>query len=113
MDQEKLLVVWTSGDRDVALKMVFMYGHNAKIHGWWKQVTLLVWGASAKLLAGDEALQAEIKEMLEAGVRVIACKQCATEYGVVETLEALGIEVFYTGQFLTEWVKSGAPVLTF
>ena len=27
---DKLMVLWTSGDRDVALKMVFMYTLNAK-----------------------------------------------------------------------------------
>ena len=34
-EPSKLSVLCTSGDRDVALKMVFMYANNAKINGWW------------------------------------------------------------------------------
>ena len=39
---EELVVLWTSGDREVALKMVFMYATNSKKKGWWKEVTLVV-----------------------------------------------------------------------
>ena len=53
-DSSKLFVLWTSGDREVALKMVFMYTYNAKKYGWWKDITLVVWGPSAKLLSGDK-----------------------------------------------------------
>ena len=51
---EKMVIVWTSGDREVALKMVFMYTLNAKTRGWWEDITLVVWGPSAKLLTEDE-----------------------------------------------------------
>ena len=41
-DSEKLVVLWTSGDREVALKMVFMYTFNVKninggmiLHYWY------------------------------------------------------------------------------
>ena len=30
-NKDKLVVVWTSGDREVALKMVFMYTINSKL----------------------------------------------------------------------------------
>lgn len=111
--QEKLLMVWTSGEIEVAKKMVFMYSMNAKLHGWWDEVTLLVWGASSKLLATDAGLQEELKPVQDAGVRVIACKACAEKFGVVPELEDLGIEVFYTGEFLTDWIKSGDKYITF
>lgn len=113
MENVELLVVWTSGDPDVALRMVFMYCANAMKHGWWDEVTLLVWGPSQKLLAESEVLQTELAEMLDQGVRVVACKACADSYPVTESLEALGVEVFYTGEFLTEWIKSGRAVITF
>ena len=51
---DKLVVIWSSGDREVALHMVFMYSKNSKLKGWWDEVTLVVWGPSAKLLAEDE-----------------------------------------------------------
>jgi hypothetical protein len=108
----ELRIVWTSGDRDVALKMVFMYAANAKRHGWWDDVTMLVWGPSQKLLTEDAALQEGLGDMLDLGVRAIACKACADSYPVTEELEALGVEVFYTGQLLTEWIKSDASLVT-
>jgi hypothetical protein len=113
MSPNDLLVVWTSGDREVALKMVFMYAANAKKHGWWEGVTLLVWGPSQKLLTEDEELQEELAEMLDLGVRAVACKACADSYPVTEALEELGVEVFYTGQFLTDWIQSDASVISF
>ncbi|MGD2146634.1 MAG: DsrE family protein [Anaerolineae bacterium] len=111
--KDRVLIVWTSGDRDVALRMVFMYASNAKKHGWWGDVTLLVWGPSQKLLVEDEVLQTEIAAGIDLGVRVIACKACADSYPVTDQLERLGVEVFYTGQFLTDWLKAGAPLVTF
>ncbi len=114
---EKLLVVWTSGEIEVARKMVFMYTMNAKLNGWWDEVTLLVWGPSSNLLASDTGLQTELKPVLkpvqDAGVRVIACKSCAEKFGIVPDIEAMGIEVFYTGEFLTDWIKSGDKYITF
>jgi hypothetical protein len=111
--KDRLLIVWTSGDRDVALRMVFMYAGNAKRHGWWEEVNLLVWGSSQKLLAEDEAVQVQLAEVMDLGVRVGACRACAESYPVTGQLEDLGVEVFYAGEFLTNWIKSGAPLVTF
>jgi hypothetical protein len=108
-----LLVVWTSGDRKVALKMVFMYAGNAKKRGWWESVTMLVWGPSQELLAEDEEIQEQMATMVERGVRFVACKACADSYPITEDLEALGVKVFYTGQFLTDWLQSEGCVVTF
>lgn len=110
---DKLLVVWTSGEIEVARKMVFMYTMNAKLNGWWDEVTLLVWGPSSKLLASDTGLQEELKPVQGAGVRVIACKSCAEKFGIVPEITALDVEVFYTGGFLTDWIKSGDKYITF
>lgn len=41
--KDKLIVLWTSGDKEVALNMVFMYTLNAKKKGWWDEVGLIVW----------------------------------------------------------------------
>ena len=41
-DYEKLVILWTSGDREVALKMVFMYTYNAKTREWFDDITLVV-----------------------------------------------------------------------
>jgi hypothetical protein len=110
--QEKLVVLWTSGDREVALKMAFMYTYNAKKYGWWKDITLVVWGPSAKLLTEDKELQEYMQRIMDVGVEVRACKGCSDQYGVSEKLEALGITVLYIGKEFTDYIQQGRNVLT-
>jgi len=110
---DKLYVLWTSGDREVALKMVFMYARNAKVRGWWEEVALIVWGPSAALLSRDDELRREVAEMREAGVELLACRACSDAYGVTEKLEAQGVSVIYMGEPLTDLLKRGARLVTF
>lgn len=107
-----LVVLWTSGERDVAEKMVFMYGYNAIKYDWWKEVTILIWGPSGKLLVNDSGLQKQAKEMQDIGVHFIACKGCSDQYGISEKLSALGVEVKYIGKDLTEIIKSNQKLIT-
>jgi hypothetical protein len=106
-----LVVLWTSGDREVALKMAFMYTLNARLREWWDEVTLIVWGPSARLLSEDPELQSQIGRMREAGIRLEACKACADQYGVSPALEQMGIEVKFMGVPLTGYLKEGRQVL--
>jgi len=109
----RLAVVWSSGDPDVAKRVCFMYTHAAKKQKWFDEVTLVVWGPSARLLAGDKDLQPEVKAMAADGVKVLACLACADSYGVTEQLRGLGLEVKYMGKPLTDMLKGGWKVLTF
>ena len=111
-NKDKLVVVWTSGDREVAEKMVFMYTFNAKKYNWWDDITLLVWGPSAKLLTEDKGLQDYVKAMLDSGIHVLACKGCADMYEVSDELEQIGVTVRYTGTDLTNFIKE-RHVITF
>lgn len=108
-----LMVIWSSADPDVACNMVFMYTKNSRLKGWWPRVRLVIWGPSAKLLSEDASLQEEIKEVKAAGVEVLACKACADNYGVADKLAALGLDVIYMGQPLTDHLQAGVKVLTF
>lgn len=112
MDKRQLHVLWTSDNRITAEKMVFMYAVNSMIHGWWEKVTLIVWGAPAKLVSEDAGIQERIREALDSGVHVTACKACADQLGVTETLKKLGIEVRYWGLPLTEILKNNEPIIT-
>jgi hypothetical protein len=104
---DELVVLWTSGAREVALKMVFMYTLNSKRFNWgWKNVTLVVWGPSSKLLAADTELQEYLSRMREAGVKLLACKKCSDMYGVSDDLRRLGIEVKYMGKPLTDYLRN-------
>ena len=98
-EREELIVIWTSGDRDVALKMTFMYTYNAKLKGWWNNVTLIVWGPSAELLTRDKELQEYISKIKDIGITIEACRACADLYGVTDKLEDLGIDVYDTTGF--------------
>ena len=109
---EKLVIIWSSADRDVALQMVFMYTSNSKKFGWWDDITMVVWGPSAKLLAEDEELQIKLKHMINNGIVVKACKLCSDSYGVSYKLEKLGIIVKYMRE-LTDYIKEGRHILTF
>lgn len=110
---DKLVVVWTSDDPMVADRVAFMYTHAAKTAGWFKEVTLIVWGPSAKLISTDLKLQEKIKAMQKDGVVIEACIACANAYGVAEDLKKLGYDVKGMGKPLTDYLKSGAKVLTF
>lgn len=112
-EPSKLLVIWTSGDKEVAMKMVYMYTYNAKKNEWWKEVRFLIWGPSSKLLSEDTELQDYIKRMKDVGVELFACKACSDMYGVSGKLEQLGIDVKYMGQPLTEMLKTGWTTITF
>jgi hypothetical protein len=114
MDQnKKLAVVWTSGDKDVAEKMVFMYTYNAAKYKWWDEIHLIVWGPSSKLLSEDKDLQESITKMKEEGIQISACKACADLYNVSEKLEKIGIEVKYMGKALTEYLQTDYKVISF
>jgi hypothetical protein len=104
---DELVVLWTSGDREVALKMAFMYTLNARRFKWgWKNVTLVVWGPSSKLLSADTELQEYLSRIRDAGVKLLACKKCSDMYGVSDNLRRLGIEVKYMGKPLTEYLRN-------
>jgi hypothetical protein len=107
-----LYLLWTNDNPITAEKMVFMYTINSLKNGWWEEVTLIVWGAPAKLVSEDMNIQIKIKEALDAGVHVTACKACTDQLGVTEIIEKLGIEVIYWGTPLTEILVNKEPLLT-
>jgi hypothetical protein len=113
MPDSRLAVIWSSGDPAVAHKACLMYTHNAKKQRWFDEVTLIVWGPSARLLATNQELQAKIRAMINDGVVIQACRACSDSYGVSEQLRKLGIDVKYMGKPLTDMLKSGWKVLTF
>ena len=112
-EPSKLLMVWTSGDKEVAEKMVFMYTYNAKKQGWFDEVRFLIWGPSSKLLSEDAELQDYLKKMGNVGVELNACIVCANMYGVTDKLKDLGVDVKGMGMPLTDMLKTGWVTITF
>lgn len=112
-NNDKLVIVWTSDDPYVAERVALMYTHAAKTAGWFNEVTLIIWGPSAKLTAENLKIQKKLKTMQNDGVEIKACIVCADAYGVAEDLKNLDFEVKGMGKPLTDYLKSDAKVLTF
>jgi hypothetical protein len=112
--REKLTIVWTSGDPEVAHRMVLMYGKAAKSNQWFDEVRLIVWGPSARLAASDKDIEAKLKEMKQNGVEIQACVVCADSYGVADRLREMGIEVKPMGKPLSDTIRdSDTHLITF
>ena len=113
VDSDKLVMLWISDDIDAAEKMAFMYAHTAKRSGWFKEVTVVIWGPSAKLISENEKLQEKLKAMQADGVKIEACVACARQYGVDGILRELGYDVKGMGTHLTNYLKSDAKIISF
>lgn len=109
---EKINILWTTDNKDTVFNMLSMYVINSKRLNWWQHVNVIIWGASAKLVGTDTQVQTEIKEMINQGVTIEACKDCCDNFGVTDSLTKLGIEVRYMGKPLTDYIKSGEKILT-
>jgi hypothetical protein len=109
----KLHVLWTTGEKDVAIKVVFPYLLNSKANGWWDEVNLIIWGPSAKLAAHDRQIHRELQDSLDSGITIEACQACTDSYGVTEKIRSMGIEIRYMGGPLTEYLSGQDTVLTF
>jgi hypothetical protein len=109
---DELYILWTNADPITSEKMICMYGHNAVKNGWWAEVTIIIWGAPAQLVAKDKTIQTLLQKMLKDGVHISACKACTDQLGLTEIIEDLGIEVKYWGQPLTDLLKQNKKLLT-
>lgn len=112
-NENKLVVVWSSDDPMVAKRIALMYPHAALKNKWFDEVTLVIWGPSAKVISENIELQKKLSQMKEDGVEIKACIACSNEYGVTEILTNLGYEVIPMGVPLSEYLKKGYKVLTF
>lgn len=91
--ENKLTILWTNADPTTAELMVFMYAEAAITRGWWDGVKIIVWGATAKLVAENKHIQEKLLDIKSKGVEVGFCIACATELGIVDEIEALGFEL--------------------
>ncbi|MGD9826356.1 DsrE family protein [Desulfobacter sp.] len=111
-DKTKLNILWTNDNLITSEKMVFMYAINAKRKEWWDDVTIIIWGAPAKLVSNDKKIQDLINEAQSEGVHITACKACTDQLGVTKILEGLNIEIKYWGETLTQILKSEEKLIT-
>lgn len=112
VEKSKLNILWTNDNPITAELMVFMYANFTKQQKLWDEITIIIWGATVKLVKENSKIQSLIKEAQQAGVHVSACKACSEELGAAETLDSLGIELIYWGEPLTQIIKEDEKLLT-
>ncbi len=110
---DTLVVLWSSGDPEVAEKACLMYTGAAKKYGWFKEVILIVWGPSEKLLAENPKLKEKISAMKNDGVIIEACAACSNMYGVTNELKVCEVDVKGMGVPLTRYLKRGYKIISF
>ena len=109
---DKLNILWTTNNKDTIIHMIAMYSINAIKRGWWKEINIIIWGASAKLIGEDLEIQDYVKQMLDAGIKVEGCLACSEQFEVTDTLRSIGIDLKYMGEPLTGYIKGDEKILT-
>lgn len=112
MNNDKLNILWTNADPVTSELMVMMYATNMIKREVWKNITVIIWGATTKLAAENSHIQKLIAEAIEAGVEFSACQACAERLGVKEVIADQGIELKFWGAPLTEIIKNKENLLT-
>ncbi len=111
--EDKLTILWTNDNPTTAEFMVFMYATNSLRKKFWKEVHVLVWGATVKLLCENKKMQELVKTFQNEGGVVLSCRACAEQLNMLEQLEAIeDVEVFYVGEHFTKILKDGEKLLT-
>ena len=112
--KKELLIVWSSGEVEVAKKLVLLYSSVMLERKYWDEATIMIWGPSALVLAQNKEIQEQMKTVRDSGVSFNACVVCTDDYGVSESLRELGVELIHTGEMLTEALQSdNIKVITF
>jgi hypothetical protein len=109
----KVFVILSNTDREVALEAGLLYPMYAAKNKWMDEVKVFIFGPSEKLAAYDNEVRDRIAEIKKAGVEVLACKYCADRMNITPQLEKAGIEVVYIGPVISQLLKDGWASLTF
>ncbi len=110
---DTLVVLWSSGDPEVAENACLMYTQAARRNNWFREVILIIWGPSQKLIAGNQDIRDRIAAMEKDGVIVQACIACSNAYGITNDLKACSVDVRGMGIPLTNYLKRGYRVVSF
>lgn len=109
---DRLNILWITDNKETVFNMLSMYAINSIHRGWWKQINIILWGASVKLVANDTQVQTEVLEMIQTGITIEACQDCCENFGVAPIIKKLGITVKYMGASFTQYIKEGENILT-
>ena len=82
-----------------------MYAVNATKYGWLDDVKLFFFGPAEELLLVDEDLQELLREYHRQEKTAVACKFLADREGSGDDLAAMGLEVSYVGEKISQLIK--------
>ncbi|MCI8538042.1 MAG: DsrE family protein [Oscillospiraceae bacterium] len=113
VENRHLHILWTNADPTTAKLMVMMYAKYSMKNGWWDKCTVIVWGATVKLLSENQELQEEMRLLQTGyGVEFAGCVTCAKELNAVDKMTELGVKLEPWGPHLTRLIQTGAPLIT-
>ena len=78
--KDNLLIVWTNGDIEVAIKFPLLYSSVILEREYWKTAHLMLWGPSIKLAKENIQIQEQLKKIQQTGVKMSACIVCVEDY---------------------------------
>ena len=108
----KLTVLWTSGEKDVATKVVLRYIDNIVEHKSWEHIELIIWGPSVKL-AVDDDIRDKLMKLIREDIVVKACQLCAEDYNVSDELQCMGVHLEAIEPELTKIIQDQLPMVSF
>jgi hypothetical protein len=109
----RLCIVWKSDNPIDIHNFIIPYAYNAKVQEWFDDVHVIIWGASQEIVKEAPLIQERIKNLLKNNIHVYACMMCARNVEATAVLQSIGVDVQYTGDLLSEYLKdSDTEVLT-
>lgn len=112
MNKNELNVLWTNADPITSEHMVLLYSINAKKQGWFDQVNLIIWGATASLAVDNAIIKELVLKAIKEGLNVVGCLHCAQQLGKEAALTNMGVKLSYMGNPLSEIIKNKENLLT-
>ena len=100
---DKLLVIIATGDREKALTGL-MYAKNAVKRGWLRDVKVVYFGPSERLMCSDTEVADAAIEVAGLG-ESYACKAISDRETISDRISEMGIRVEYVGSIISEYIK--------
>ncbi|GAB6189399.1 hypothetical protein JCM30566_11380 [Marinitoga arctica] len=106
----KLAIIWATKESEVFEKLIYPYALNSKKQKWFEEVVLIIWGPSQLTALNYENY---IKNLINNGIKVEACKWCSDQYNISNKLFDMNIDIKYMGNVLSDYLKDDYKVVSF
>jgi hypothetical protein len=102
---DRVLVIIATGDKSKALTGL-MYARNALRRGWLRDVKVVYFGPSERLMAEDADVASAAIEVASLG-EAYACKAVSDRENISEKIDEMGVKVEYVGAIISDYIKQG------